>query len=231
VTSKWPREDENPSIVPEFIILDPDVSENLAALTADLVIADASGIFDRRGRLSCKDKDSIHQAKAQKERRGTDLRLVLEAAGVRSIIIGSPSAEDLFVSRGSLIILRREPGVWAALAGFMGNEIVRRCQAEARGREAERRCAVAEAQATLGRYMLEMRTNVNNALTTMLGNSELLALEAGLPASVQVQANSIRDMALRLHEIFQRFSSLDNELTVAARSAGKKSLSAVAGKS
>jgi hypothetical protein len=79
--------------------------------------------------------------------------------------------------------------------------------------------------------MLEMRTNVNNALTTVLGNAELLVLEPGLPASVLAQADTIRNMALRLHEIFQRFSSLQKELTVEARESGKKSLHAAAGSS
>jgi hypothetical protein len=37
-------------------------------------------------------------------------------------------------------------------------------------------------------------------------------------------------MALRLHEIFQRFSSLEKELTVAARESGKKAATAGAGR-
>ena len=79
--------------------------------------------------------------------------------------------------------------------------------------------------------MVEMRTNVNNALTTMLGNAELLANESGLPANVHLQAETIRNMALRLHEIFQRFSSLEKELAIAARDPEKKALSATAGRS
>jgi hypothetical protein len=79
--------------------------------------------------------------------------------------------------------------------------------------------------------MIEMRTNVNNALTTVLGNAELLALEPGLPARVLAEADAIRHMALRLHEIFQRFSSLEKELAVADREPGKKAASATAGKS
>jgi hypothetical protein len=74
--------------------------------------------------------------------------------------------------------------------------------------------------------MVEMRTNVNNALTTVLGNAELLAHEPGLPATVRSQADALRNMALRLHEIFQRFSSLEKELTVAARDGKSKSAAA-----
>ena len=115
------------------------------------------------------------------------------------------------------------------MAGLIGREILRRRQAESRAREAEKICAAAQAEATLGRYMLEMRTNVNNALTTVLGNAELLVLEPGLPATVLAQADTIRNMALRLHEVFQRFSSIEKELSVAARESGKKAAHAAAG--
>jgi hypothetical protein len=74
-----------------------------------------------------------------------------------------------------------------------------------------------------------MRTNVNNALTTVLGNAELLVLEPGLPANVLAQVDTIRNMALRMHEVFQRLYSLEKELTVVARESGKKAMSAVAG--
>ena len=77
-------------------------------------------------------------------------------------------------------------------------------------------------EAMLGRYMMDMRHNVNNALTSVLGNAELLLLEPGLPANVQAEADTIRNMALRLHEVFQRFSSLEKELSVAARESDKK---------
>jgi len=38
-------------------------------------------------------------------------------------------------------------------------------------------------------------------------------------------------MALRLHEVFRRFSSIEKELAVAAREAGKKAIHATAGRS
>jgi hypothetical protein len=112
------------------------------------------------------------------------------------------------------------------VAGLIGGEILRRRQAESRAAEAEKICAAAQAEATLGRYMVEMRTNVNNALTTVLGNAELLVHEPGLPATMAAQADALRNMALRLHEVFQRFSSLEKELVVVARESGKKSVAA-----
>ncbi len=67
--------------------------------------------------------------------------------------------------------------------------------------------------ATLGRYMAEMRHALNNALTSVLGNAELLLLEPGaMPPQMREQVATIHNMALRIHEIVQRFSSLEMEM-------------------
>ncbi len=71
--------------------------------------------------------------------------------------------------------------------------------------------------------MLEMRHSLNNALTSVLGNSELLLLEPGsLSANARSQIDTIRNMALRMHEILQRFSSLEKELSFVERQAEKE---------
>ena len=207
VTASWPRD---PAYAPEFIVLDQDPSRDLRSSGYDLAIADVSS------------SDSSNQ-------RIKALKHSLTAVAKPAIVIHSDPARDLYRIEGQILDLRREPGVWAALVGLLGREILRRRHAESRASEAEKISAAAQAEATLGRYMVEMRTNVNNALTTVLGNSELLVQEPGLPASVQSQADSIRNMALRLHEVFQRFWSLEKELTVAARESGKKTSVAAAG--
>ena len=80
-------------------------------------------------------------------------------------------------------------------------------------RQAESRAAQSEAQATLGRYMIDMKPSVNNALTSMLGNAELLLLEPGqLSQQSLAQIKTIHSMALRINEIMQRFSSLASEM-------------------
>jgi hypothetical protein len=67
--------------------------------------------------------------------------------------------------------------------------------------------------AALGRYMLEARPRWNNALTSVLGNADLLLLEpATLPEAARDQLQAIQSMALRLNEIMQRFSTIDAEL-------------------
>ena len=146
-------------------------------------------------------------------------------------MIHSDPSRELYNIQGDVIDLRRAHALWPSIAGLVGCEILRRRWAECRARKSEASATAAQAEATLGRYMVEMRTNVNNALTTVLGNAELLSHEAGLPANVQAQADAIRNMAFRLNEIFQRFSSLEKELNVAHRISGAKAAGAAAGRS
>jgi hypothetical protein len=56
---------------------------------------------------------------------------------------------------------------------------------------------------------------MNNALTSLLGNAELLLLEPGqLSTQSLSQIKTIHTMALRINEIMQRFSSLASEMRV-----------------
>ncbi|HZC24657.1 MAG TPA: hypothetical protein VE866_15050, partial [Candidatus Binatia bacterium] len=109
---------------------------------------------------------------------------------------------------------------WLETLVLSAAEAVHRARAESRARAAENSCSNLERQAMLGRYMLEMRHNLNNALTSVLGNSDLLLLEPGsLSAQTRAQMETIRNMALRIHEIMQRFSSLEKEMNVVAQQA------------
>ena len=230
ITAQWPPDPA--SQAPEFVVLEESLSRDLKASHYDLAIADAS----------CCEKRSVPVSA---------LKLSLAAAGKPAIMIHSNATFDLSLSGfykldGAILELHGEelhgkelhgeelpcePKLWPAMAALLGREILLRRQAESVAREAESNCAAAQGDATLGRYIVEMRTNINNALTTVLGNAELLALEPGLPGTVQAQADTIRNMALRLHEIFRRFFSIEKELKVAAREDGKKSAHAVAGSS
>ncbi len=215
ITAHWPHGPAPHSDVPEFIILDEGVSKGLEDGHYDLAIADASFV------VKTVDKKTERRKPLTKPL-NKDLRQSLTAAGKAAIIIHSDPTRDFYNIHGAIVDLRREPGVWPAFAGLVGREILRRREAESRAQAAEKTCAAAEGEAILGRYMVEMRINVNNALTTILGNAELVAHEPGLPATVQTQADAIRNMALRLHEIFQRFSSIEKELGVAQRQPNKK---------
>lgn len=102
---------------------------------------------------------------------------------------------------------------WAQTLLLVAGESLRRAEAVRLARQAERTAAKNENHATLGRYMLDMKHSVNNALTSMLGNAELLLLEPGqLSTQSLAQIKTIHSMALRIHEIMQRFSSLASEM-------------------
>ena len=114
-----------------------------------------------------------------------------------------------------LLILRRYQG-WLDTAVLIAREVLRRVEALARTQAAEQALASEQRCAALGRFMLEMRHNLNNALTSVLGNSELLLLEpAALSPEVRDQVKTIHCMAMRIREVWQRFSSLDAEMRFA----------------
>jgi signal transduction histidine kinase len=102
---------------------------------------------------------------------------------------------------------------WAQTLLLVAGESLRRAEAMRLSKQSERRAANNEQQATLGRYMMDMKHSVNNALTSMLGNAELLLLEPGqLSSKSLAQIKTIHSMALRINEIMQRFSSLASEM-------------------
>jgi len=199
--------------VPEFTVLEAVRAQNLAGADYDLAIADAS----------CDAPMTLRQA--------------LAAARKPALLIHATGALPIARTDGVVVELCRgisdgsdtESDSWAQTAGLLGREILRRAAAEERLREAEAASTAVKSEATLGRYMVEMRHNVNNALTSVLGNAELLAMEPGLSRTALEQADTIRNMALRLNEVFQRFSSLEKELSMEARESGKAQAHAFGG--
>ncbi|HUI76121.1 MAG TPA: hypothetical protein VLX32_14315 [Candidatus Acidoferrum sp.] len=102
---------------------------------------------------------------------------------------------------------------WAQTLLLVAGESLRRAEALKIARQAEQRAVRNEHYATLGLYMQEMKHSVNNALTSMLGNAELLLLEPGqLSSQSLAQIKTIHSMALRINEVMQRFSSLASEM-------------------
>ena len=102
---------------------------------------------------------------------------------------------------------------WTQTLLLVAGESLRRTEALRLARQAESKAIRNERYATLGRYMTDMKHSVNNALTSMLGNAELLLLEPGQLSKESIaQIKTIHSMALRINEIMQRFSSLGSEM-------------------
>lgn len=158
----------------------------------------------------------------------------LESAGKPVVFIcaAQHSAQSIREAQSRAMVLHQREG-WLDALLLVASETLRRCDALTRVHDLEERNALLQRQATLGLYMLEMRHNLNNALTSMLGNSELMLLEPGtFSPSIRSQVETIRNMGLRMHEVLQRFSSLEKELTVTEtqerRERGMKARSAAA---
>jgi signal transduction histidine kinase len=102
---------------------------------------------------------------------------------------------------------------WAQVVMLVAGESLRRTEALRLAKQAEQRATRNANDAMLGRYMIDMKHNVNNAMTSLLGNAELLLLEPGeLSTQSLAQLKTIHTMALRINEIMQRFSSLASEM-------------------
>lgn len=131
-----------------------------------------------------------------------------------AILVSEESSfrHSLRIAHPRVLVLEPYDG-WLDCLVLLAGEVLRRAEAEARAASAERTAGADRRHAILGCYMLEMRHSLNNALTSVLGNAELLLLEPGtFSAQVREQIGTIRDMALRMHEVMQRFSSLEIEL-------------------
>ena len=102
---------------------------------------------------------------------------------------------------------------WPQLLATVASEILERVRAAAElSRLMETRSQL-ECQAALGHYMVDARHNLNNALTSILGNCDLILLDdEQLPSATRRQVETIRNMGMRLNEIMQRFSSLQKEM-------------------
>jgi signal transduction histidine kinase len=120
-----------------------------------------------------------------------------------------PTLQD---SYPQLLVVPRQDH-WVQTLLLVSIEALRRVEAIGRAQRAERLAIASQRHATLGRYMLEMRPSINNALTSVLGNADLLLLEPGrASAESREQIHAIHTMALRLNEVMQRFSSLMTEM-------------------
>ena len=131
------------------------------------------------------------------------------------ILCASPESPEMGLLRKKYPRLLHVPlrEDWAQVVLLVAGESLRRAEALRLAQKSEARAAQNTNQATLGRYMMDMRHSMNNAMTSLLGNAELLLLEPGeLSAQSLAQIKTIHTMALRINEIMQRFSSLASEM-------------------
>jgi len=133
------------------------------------------------------------------------------------ILAAGDSLSALLQKYPALLVFPDSPEGIDALVR-MGNHVLRRLIAESKIEQTEANLQNLNCQAQLGRYIIDIRHNFNNCLTAVLGNTELLLMENGnLPAHFKDQLDTILSMALRMHQMMQRFSSLETEMQFADR--------------
>jgi signal transduction histidine kinase len=188
VAARWQAERR----VPEITLTTSDVWQSSAAAGYNLVIVGPV----RDNRISA-------------------ILSALNAIPIAATIYVSAETKDvshLAAEHSHVLTIPREDG-WIGTLILVAGEALRRAAATARAQRAERIAVEQQRHATLGRYMLDMRPSVNNALTSVLGNADLLLLDAGpLHPDAREQIRTIHTMALRLNEIMQRFSSVAAEM-------------------
>jgi signal transduction histidine kinase len=142
------------------------------------------------------------------------LRSLDETPGTTAVYVTEKTEDaSAWAARHPSILLLPIQDGWIDNLILLTNEILRRVDAAGRAQRAERVALEEQRLATLGRFMLEMRPSVNNALTSVLGNADLMLLEPGsASAEWREQLRTIHTMALRLNEVIQRFSSLAAEM-------------------
>lgn len=188
VVARWQAERH----VPEITVITSDVWHAGSAAGHDLVIA-----------------GPVRQGKST-----AILSAIGTSAGTAAVVVTEDEkhVSALAAEYPHLIVVSMQDG-WAGALILISSEALRRVEAVSRAQRAERQALESQRHATLGRYMLEMRPSVNDALTSVLGNADLLLLEPGQAAGEsREQIQTIHTMALRLNEVMQRFSSLASEM-------------------
>jgi signal transduction histidine kinase len=116
------------------------------------------------------------------------------------------------------LLAMRQHEHWLDSVLLLAGECFRRADWSARARRSEQTAGANARYAALGRYMLENRHDFNNLLTSVLGNSELLLMDiAALPGMARDQVETIHEMALHMHEIMRRFSSVASEMRLSEK--------------
>ena len=145
---------------------------------------------------------------------------ILKSSGKPAIHVSRLNGDS---PKGPNIFSLPKVAEWPDLLIQLATQILARERADADLVKLSEATAQLEHQASLGRYMLEMRHNLNNALTSVMGNSELILLNPEpLSANLKFQIETIRNMSMRMNEIMQRFSSLQKEFQLVEQQVWKK---------
>lgn len=187
--------------------MQPQVPE-FTALSSDLLRAEASAPFD------------VVLAGDVRPERAPEVLTHLSRSQVPAIYLAAPgeSPHSLRRERPRLTIVPRHDA-WLDTLVLLAEEMLRRIEISAHIERLQQNARLDHKHAALGKYMVESRHAFNNALTSVLGNAELLMLESSaLSTGMREQVETLHSMSLRLHEMMQRFTSIEMEMQCAEKS-------------
>lgn len=199
VIARWQMQHQ----VPEFTVLN---SELLLSATPDIFEVAIAGEIQPERRVDVFSKLS---------------------RGFASPIYVSGSGESIHVLRRDFPRLVAVPrhDAWLDTLVLVAEEMLKLAEASANVERLEESSRSQQTYATLGKYMVEMRHGFNNALTSVLGNAELLLLEsATFSPGMREQLETLHATTLQMHEMMQRFASLEVEMNCADKSATLKNM-------
>ena len=196
-------------VVPEFVVLPPQQAPQ-AGLSGTQATADAA--FD-----PLPECDLVVVGGVPAERLPQLLKMLNPSMRPLICVIAASEYMQVRESFPQLMLLRQDE-FWVDNVILLAGECMRRRHTVLRAHRAEQMLTANQGHVTLGKYVVEMRHNINNALTSVLGNAELLLLNTeSFTGEACDQLQTIRNTALRLHEIMQRFWSLEAEMQAADR--------------
>lgn len=196
ITTRW----KNESIHPAFTLMNSDLCSHLDPSIFDLAIM---------GGLEAKSLPLLEKAFAP-----------ISKPAILALAAGQIASMN---AHTKVVHCEGDKQQWMDWLVILSVEMLLHAKSATTAQKLEQQAGFLEGQAALGNYMLDMRHNLNNALTSILGNSELLLLDGdSFTATMSTQVETIRNMAVRIHEILQRFSSLEKELTVGEEEARPK---------
>lgn len=152
----------------------------------------------------------------------------LNATNKPAILVSSLNGNS---PQGANLTVLPEVVEWPDLVVLVSQQMLQRERSKQELTRFQQTISELQRDASLGRFMLEARHNLNNALTSVLGNSDLILLDADqLPATLRQQVETIRNMSMRMNEIMHRFSSLQKEMQLIEEQSMQKVSKAAAGR-
>ena len=142
-----------------------------------------------------------------------------------AVTADEPLPEVAGATRRVVQVIRRAG--WAEIAAALALESVLHEQATQRVKELESQLRESERLIALGKIISEAQHGLANALTGVLGHSELLLMEPGADDEVRRKVTIIHAMSMKIYEVLRQLSDTDREMQMAEHKRSSKAFGVV----